>query len=72
MQCPHDLDTICRKIADMRSIAEELQRHEARLPALGKNVRRILASIRMLEINFSDIEPETSPPSSSSQKEGAR
>jgi len=72
MQCPHDLDTICRKIADMRSIAEELQRHEVRLPALGKNVRRILASIRMLEINFSDIEPVASPPSSSSQKEEAR
>jgi len=67
MQRTHDLETICRKIADMRSIAEELQRHEVRLPALGKNVRRILASIRMLEINFSDIEPETSP-----QKEGAQ
>lgn len=72
MQCNHDLMTICRKIADMRSIAEELQRHEERLPTLGKNVRRILASIRMLEINFSDIEPEASRISSSSQKEGTR
>lgn len=72
MQHNHDLKTICRRIADMRSIAEELHRHEARLPALGKNVRRILASIRMLEINFSDIEPESSPISSSPQKEGTR
>ncbi len=72
MQSTHDLHSICRKIADMRSIAEELQRHEARLPALGKNVRRILASIRMLEINFSDIEPEVSPTSAHPQKESLR
>lgn len=53
-----DSATICRKIADMRAIAEELRKHEERLPALGKNMKRILASIRMLEINFSDIDPE--------------
>lgn len=53
-----DSETICRKIADMRTIAEELRKHEARLPALGKNMKRILASLRMLEINFSDIDPE--------------
>ncbi|MEW6259824.1 MAG: hypothetical protein AB1547_07930 [Thermodesulfobacteriota bacterium] len=72
MQNINDLQTICRQIADMRSIAEELQRHEARLPALGKNVRRILASIRMLEINFSDIEPQASPTSPDPQKEELR
>lgn len=57
---PSDIDSgsIIRKIADMRAIAEELRKHEARLPALGKNLKRILASIRMLEINFSDIDPE--------------
>jgi hypothetical protein len=58
MQPSTDLKTICRNIADMRAIAEELRKHEARLPALGKNLKRILASIRMLEINFSDIDPE--------------
>lgn len=58
MHASIDSETICRKIADMRAIAEELRKHEARLPALGKNIRRILASIRMLEINFSDIDPD--------------
>lgn len=58
MQPSIDLKTICRKIADMRNIAEELRKDEARLPSLGQNLKRILASIRMLEINFSDIDPE--------------
>ena len=50
-----DLDDIDTKIQLMRETAEELKRIGEDFPALARNTVRILASIKMLEINVSDL-----------------
>jgi hypothetical protein len=43
------------KIQIMKKNAEELNRIGEQFPALARNTKRILASIKMLELNVSDI-----------------
>lgn len=50
-----DLKQIDKKIQAMKSSAEELKRLGDNFPALARNTVRILASIKMLEINISDL-----------------
>jgi hypothetical protein len=50
-----DLNTIHSIIQSMKNAAEELKSKSERFPALTKNLDRILANIKMLEINVSDI-----------------
>ena len=50
-----DLNDINAKIQLMKETAQELGRIGEDLPALARNTVRILASIKMLEINFSDV-----------------
>jgi len=50
-----DLKKIDEKIQVMKSTAEELNRLGDNFPALARNSVRILASIKMLEINVSDL-----------------
>lgn len=50
-----DLMEIDSKIQVMKKNAEELNRMADEFPALARNTDRILASIKMLEINISDI-----------------
>ena len=50
-----DLKQIDKKIQVMKSTAEELKRLGDNFPALDRNSVRILASIKMLEINISDL-----------------
>ena len=50
-----DLKKIDEKIQLMKSTAEELNRLGDNFPALARNSVRILASIKMLEINVSDL-----------------
>jgi len=50
-----DLNQIDKKIQVMKSTAEELKRLGDNFPALARNSVRILASIKMLEINISDL-----------------
>ena len=50
-----DLDLINSKIQLMKNTAEELKRLGANLPAIDRNIVRLLASIKMLEINISDL-----------------
>jgi prefoldin subunit 5 len=47
-----DLD---QSIQQMRQIAEELKGKAGRIQAVERNVDRILASIKMLELNISDV-----------------
>jgi prefoldin subunit 5 len=47
-----DLD---QSIQRMRQIAEELKGKAGRIQAVERNVDRILASIKMLELNISDV-----------------
>ena len=51
----NDLKKIDEKIQVMKSTAEELHRLGDNFPALSRNSVRILASIKMLEINISDL-----------------
>ncbi|MGD8256294.1 MAG: hypothetical protein PVG70_07055 [Desulfobacterales bacterium] len=50
-----DLDKINTKIQLMKKTAEELNQIGENFPALDRNTVRILASIKMLEINISDL-----------------
>ena len=50
-----DLNEIDTKIQLMKKTAEELNRIGADFPALARNTVRILASVKMLEINVSDL-----------------
>ena len=50
-----NIPEVAGKIERMKEIAEELNRTADNFPALARNTARILASIKMLEINISDI-----------------
>ncbi|MEJ2726051.1 MAG: hypothetical protein P8175_15705 [Deltaproteobacteria bacterium] len=50
-----DLKEIDTKIQFMKKTAEELKQIAESFPALYRNSSRILASIKMLELNISDI-----------------
>ncbi len=49
-----DLDTINKKIRLMQKTAEELLVAGAAIPAVEKNTDRILAGLKMMEINICD------------------
>jgi hypothetical protein len=50
-----DLNEIDSKIQTMKKTAEALARAGENFPAIARNIVRISAGIRMLEINISDI-----------------
>jgi hypothetical protein len=50
-----DLNKIDAKIQLMKQVAEELNQLGENFPALARNTVRILASVKMLEINVSDL-----------------
>ena len=50
-----DLNKINAKIQLMKQAAEELNQLGENFPALARNTVRILASVKMLEINVSDL-----------------
>jgi hypothetical protein len=50
-----DLKEIDDKIQAIKQAAGELKQMAGEFPALERNTARILASIKMLEINVSDI-----------------
>jgi hypothetical protein len=55
-----DLNEINTKIQMMKKLAEEMARASEDFPAIARNIVRISAGIKMLEINISDfIELET-------------
>lgn len=50
-----DLKEIDSKIKTMKMAAEELARAGKDFPAIARNIVRISASLKMLEINISDV-----------------
>ncbi|MGD2186704.1 MAG: hypothetical protein PVI71_11285 [Desulfobacterales bacterium] len=50
-----DLDKINEKIQLMKKTAQELNQIGESFPAIARNTVRILASVKMLEINVSDL-----------------
>lgn len=51
----YDLQVIADKVASLKKTAEELRDLGEDFPALYRNTRRILAGVKMLEINVSDL-----------------
>ncbi len=50
-----DLHSIDRKIQVIKKAAEELKLLSDNFPAVERNTDRILASLKMMEINISDV-----------------
>jgi hypothetical protein len=50
-----DIQKLNGKIQSMKKTAEELKKMGEHPPALNRNTSRILASIKMLELNISDL-----------------
>jgi len=50
-----DLHQIDSKIQLIKETAQELKALGGEIPAIDRNIVRILASLKMLEINFSDL-----------------
>ena len=50
-----DLNEIDKKIRTIKKAAEELKRMSDNFPALNRGTVRILASVKVLEINISDV-----------------
>ena len=50
-----DLNKIDKKIKLMKQTAQELNRMGKDFPAIARNTVRIMASVKMLEINISDL-----------------
>lgn len=55
MEAQINTERINAKIGLMKQTAEELKEMGENFPALERNTIRILASIKMLEINISDV-----------------
>ena len=55
MAAEYNIKEMAEKIAVIRQAVTELKHISVGIKALDRNVDRILASIRMLEINISDI-----------------
>ena len=60
-----NLEELNEKIIAMKDAAIELKKMANSFPAMERNLVRILASIKMLELNVSDLLPQNSPASSS-------
>jgi len=50
-----DIKELDIKIQSMKKTAEELKQMGEEFPALYRNISRVLASIKMLELNISDV-----------------
>jgi len=50
-----DLNEINKKIQLMKQTAQELNQMGKDFPAIARNTVRIMASVKMLEINISDL-----------------
>jgi len=55
MEAQENIDEINEKIRRLKQTAKDLSQDADDFPALSRNTARILASIKMLELNISDI-----------------
>ncbi|HBA54878.1 hypothetical protein [Syntrophorhabdus aromaticivorans] len=51
----YKIDEMDAKIKEIRKVAEELQKLGGDIEAVKKNIVRLLASTKMLELNISDV-----------------
>ncbi len=57
-----ELKRIDTKIRTIKKAAKELKERHGGIPAVERNAERILASLKMLEINISDLSMLLAPP----------
>ena len=50
-----DIEEMDALIKRLRRLAEELKQKSGRIQAVDRNVDRILANVKMLELNISDV-----------------
>ncbi len=55
MNTMSDLNKINEKILKVKQLLRELEADSEQFPALKRNSKRALASIKMLELNISDV-----------------
>jgi hypothetical protein len=63
MQPTIDMDNLNLNIRSARKAVEELKRLGEDFPSVARNAERMLASLKMLEINVSDLKEEKIWPS---------
>jgi len=56
MEHEFDLKGMDKKIQLLKEISEDILKEADNFPSLSRNCSRILASIKMMELNVSDIE----------------
>ena len=52
---PREIKKLDTRIQSIKKAAQELKKLSRKIPAVDRNVVRILASVKMLEINISDV-----------------
>jgi hypothetical protein len=55
---PREIRKLDTKIKAIRKAAQELKELGSAIPAVNRNADRILASVKMLEINITDLLPQ--------------
>lgn len=55
MENDFDIEKLDKKIRLLKEISRGILEESGNFPALNRNCRRILANIKMLELNVSDI-----------------
>ena len=55
MQTENDLKKIDNKIKLLRNTAKELKSLAENIPAITRNTTRLLATVKMMELNISDF-----------------
>ena len=50
-----DVNELDQKISRLRTAAEDLQRSGAGVPCIERNVTRLLACVKMMELGISDV-----------------
>ncbi|HBE44621.1 MAG TPA: hypothetical protein DDW17_03995 [Deltaproteobacteria bacterium] len=57
MKAKYDINAIDKKIKKLRKATEEVMEAGGNIEAVKRNTNRILASIKMLELNVCDVSP---------------
>jgi len=66
-----EIKKIDTRIKTIRRAAQDLKKLSGELPAIDRNAERILASVKMLEINITDL-VELEVPSSALRRAGTK
>jgi ribosomal protein L16/L10AE len=57
MEKKFDINKLDEKIKVLRKVAEEIREDGKDIEAVKRNINRVLASTKMLEINVCDVKP---------------